>query len=89
MKALSTTSVAAAALLAGIGTAGAQTDPAQNPPTQTTAGKRIHRWWNDPPGGRQQYLVNAKKMPLISIKGTHFEGPQAAGPPGPRQDNRV
>jgi hypothetical protein len=68
--------VSAAALLTGIGAAVAQTNSAPNPVAQTTAGQRTHWWWKDPPVGRQQYLVNAKKLPLISVKGNHFEDPQ-------------
>ena len=76
MKALITTYMAGAALLAAIGVASAQTAPAQNPPAQSTAAKRTHFWWQDRAVGGQPYRANAKKMPLISVKGNHFEDPQ-------------
>ena len=75
MKSLLTTCVAGAAVLASIGAAVAQTNPAQNPPAQTTPAARTHRWWSDRPAGGQPYRTNAKKMPLISVKGNHFEDP--------------
>jgi aryl-phospho-beta-D-glucosidase BglC (GH1 family) len=71
MKALITACVAAAALLAGIGPAVAQTNSAQNP-----AEKRMHVWWRDQAPGARPYQKNARKMPLISVKGNHFEDPQ-------------
>ena len=75
MKALITTFVAGAALAAGIGAAVAQTNPAPNPPAQAPA-QRMHVWWRDQPAGGRPYQKNAKKMPLISVKGNHFEDPQ-------------
>src|ERR1019366_7008952 len=71
MKALITACVAAAALLAGIGPAVAQTNSAQNP-----AEKRMHGWGRDQAPGARPYQKNARKMPLISVKGNHFEDPQ-------------
>ncbi|MGC9945975.1 MAG: hypothetical protein ABSF64_06345 [Bryobacteraceae bacterium] len=42
---------------------------------QTGPEKRAHRWWNDRPVGGQPYTVNARKMPLISVKGNKFVDP--------------
>ena len=67
MKALITNCVAGAALLASIGAAIAQTNPAE---------KRMHVWWRDQAPGGRPYQKDAKKMPLISVKGNHFEDPE-------------
>ena len=45
-------------------------------PAQTTAEKHIHHWWNEPPAGARPYNVNARKPPLISVKGNKFVDPQ-------------
>ena len=57
---------ASAVLLAGAFVAAAQ----------TTAEKRSHRWWSERPLGARAYTVNAKKLPLISVKGNKFVDPQ-------------
>jgi aryl-phospho-beta-D-glucosidase BglC (GH1 family) len=75
MKTLFPTFVAAAALFAGAGVAVAQPNPAQNPPAQTPGATRTHQWWRDRPAGGFPYRTNAKKLPLISVKGNHFEDP--------------
>src|SRR5512143_1031642 len=33
-------------------------------------------WWNERPPGREVYRTNAKKLPLISVKGNKFVDPQ-------------
>jgi hypothetical protein len=38
--------------------------------------KKIHQWWNDRPVGRPLNSPNAKKLPLISVKGNKFADPQ-------------
>lgn len=38
--------------------------------------KRTHRWWTDRPPGMRPYTTDAKKMPLISVKGNKFVDPQ-------------
>jgi endoglucanase len=66
------TSIHAAAallLLAGFSAAHAQSAPAQATPTRT------HTWWRDRPAGARPYTANAKKMPLVSVKGNHFIDP--------------
>ncbi len=46
---------------------------AQGQTTSTPAAeKRAHRWWTDRPAGARPYTANAKKMPLISVKGNKF-----------------
>ena len=67
MKALLNTMV----LLVAAGSAWAQTSP----PAQT-APERTHRWWADRPPGGRGYAVNAKNMPLISVKANKFVDPQ-------------
>jgi endoglucanase len=49
-----------------------------NPPAQeaqTNAQKRMHVWWREAGPGQWPYTVNAKKMPLISVKGNKFVDP--------------
>jgi endoglucanase len=43
---------------------------------QTTPPARTHRWWADRAAGSRPYATDAKKMPLISVKGNHFVDPQ-------------
>jgi aryl-phospho-beta-D-glucosidase BglC (GH1 family) len=76
MKTLFTSCLATTALLAGMSVALAQTNPAPAAPPQSSPEKRTHFWWRDRPAGGQAYRTNAKKMPLISVKGNHFEDPQ-------------
>src|SRR5271169_5610112 len=45
---------------------------AQAPPAE----KRAHRWWTDRPPGMRAYAADARKMPLISVKGNKFVDPQ-------------
>ncbi len=45
---------------------------AQTPPSE----KRVHRWWTDRPPGMRAYSTDARKMPLISVKGNRFVDPQ-------------
>jgi hypothetical protein len=52
------------ALLAGFSALHAQTAP------------RSHPWWNDRPAGERAYTIDARKMPLISVKGNRFIDPQ-------------
>jgi endoglucanase len=67
---LRTTSVllACAALLA-------EGAAAQNA-TQTTPPGQPGAWWRERAPGAQRYTANARKMPLISVKGNHFVDPQ-------------
>jgi hypothetical protein len=39
---------------------------------------RAHTWWHDTPPGVRPYTTNAKKLPLISVKGNKFVDPQGA-----------
>jgi endoglucanase len=39
---------------------------------QTAAEKGIHQWWRDRPVGRPLASPNAKKLPLISVRGNKF-----------------
>jgi hypothetical protein len=55
---------------------GSLTSVAQTAPAQATPEKRTHQWWNDRPVGGRGYTVNAKKMPLISVRGNKFVDPQ-------------
>jgi aryl-phospho-beta-D-glucosidase BglC (GH1 family) len=54
-------------LLAAVSALLAQTAPPE---------KRMHRWWTDRPAGLRPYTTDAKKMPLISVKGNKFVDPQ-------------
>lgn len=40
---------------------------------------RSHTWWNDRPVGQRVYTVDAKKLPLLSVRGNKFVDP--AGTP--------
>lgn len=42
-----------------------------NPP----ASQRTHDWWRDSAPGQRPYTVDAKKLPLISVKGNKFVDP--------------
>jgi endoglucanase len=55
--------VAGFALLAGLSALHAQTP-------------RSHAWWNDRPVGERVYATDARKMPLISVKGNQLIDPQ-------------
>ena len=55
------------ALLSGV--AAAQTTPPASPGQQAS-------WWRDRAPGAQRYTVNAKKMPLIAVRGNKFVDPQ-------------
>ena len=39
---------------------------------------RAHLWWHDAPPGLRPYTTDAKKLPLISVKGNRFVDPQGA-----------
>jgi len=39
---------------------------------------RTHLWWHDAPPGLRPYTTDAKKLPLISVKGNRFVDPQGA-----------
>ena len=41
-----------------------------------TAAPARHQWWNDRPAGRPLNSPNAKKLPLITVKGNHFVDPE-------------
>jgi hypothetical protein len=43
---------------------------------QSTTEKRTHPWWNERPVGRPVPNPNAKKLPLISVRGNKFVDPQ-------------
>jgi len=43
---------------------------------QTTPEKRTHFWWSDRPIGSRPYTADAKKLPLIAVKGNKFVDPQ-------------
>jgi endoglucanase len=43
---------------------------------QTATDKKIHQWWHDPPVGRPANNPNAKKLPLIAVRGNKFVDPQ-------------
>jgi endoglucanase len=60
---MSTLIGAVAASLALLATAAAQTPPQ-------------HHWWNEPPAGRPLNSPNARKLPLISVKGNRLVDPQ-------------
>jgi len=45
---------------------------------QTAPVARAHTWWHDAGPGVRAYTANAKKMPLISVKGNKFVDPQGA-----------
>ena len=47
--------------------------PAQSSPASQPA--RLHTWWRDGAPGQRPYTVDAKKMPLISVKGNKFVDP--------------
>ncbi len=59
--------IAPCAALACFAVAGAQTQAPQKQPGG---------WWNERPPGRDVYRTNAKKLPLISVKGNKFVDPQ-------------
>ncbi len=42
----------------------------------TPAEKRTHTWWTDRPAGLRPYTNNARKLPLITVKGNKFVDPQ-------------
>ncbi|HTQ53440.1 MAG TPA: cellulase family glycosylhydrolase [Bryobacteraceae bacterium] len=44
--------------------------------TAQTADRQTHTWWNERPVGARPYTVNARKMPLIAVKGNKFVDPQ-------------
>lgn len=52
-------------LLCGVGLAQAQTAPGQ-----------ISPWWRERAPGAQRYTADARKLPLISVKGNQFVDPQ-------------
>jgi endoglucanase len=43
---------------------------------QTVNDGKIHRWWNERPAGRPANNPNAKKLPLIAVRGNKFVDPQ-------------
>ena len=43
---------------------------------QTANDRKIHEWWNDRPVGRPANNPNAKKLPLIAVRGNKFVDPQ-------------
>jgi len=43
---------------------------------QATAEKTPHAWWTDPPVGLPSRNPNAKKLPLISVRGNKFTDPR-------------
>src|ERR1035438_8666685 len=45
---------------------------------QTVPAARTHTWWHDTGAGLRPYTANAKKLPLISVKGNKFVDPQGA-----------
>jgi len=45
---------------------------------QTAPPARAHLWWHDSGPGVRPYTANAKKLPLISVKGNKFVDPQGA-----------
>ena len=45
---------------------------------QTVPAARTHTWWHDTGAGVRPYTANAKKLPLISVKGNKFVDPQGA-----------
>ncbi|SPE61385.1 Glycoside hydrolase family 5 (fragment) [Verrucomicrobia bacterium] len=52
----------------------APTNPSmQSPPSDTT--NRAHVWWRDRVPRQRPYTLESKKMPLISVKGNKFIGP--------------
>jgi len=49
---------------------------AQTPAAQSAPPARTHAWWRDPsPGAGRPYIVDSKKLPLISVKGNRFVDP--------------
>jgi aryl-phospho-beta-D-glucosidase BglC (GH1 family) len=64
------------ALLCLLPSARAQTT---NVPAVTPPAGRSHAWWREAGPGERPYMVDAKKMPLISVKGNRFVDP--AGQP--------
>jgi aryl-phospho-beta-D-glucosidase BglC (GH1 family) len=44
-------------------------------PEPAAVPKRTHEWWRDRPIGGQPYRTDAKKLPLISVKGNRFVDP--------------
>ncbi len=70
MRTLKRQFLAGAALLTWIVAAFAQA------PKSTTPQKKLGPWWNEQTPGAQVYRVNAKKLPLISVKGNKFVDPQ-------------
>ena len=45
---------------------------------QAAPAARTHTWWHDDGPGVRPYTVNAKKLPLISVKGNRFVDPEGA-----------
>jgi aryl-phospho-beta-D-glucosidase BglC (GH1 family) len=62
-------------VLLGLANVGlAQPAPAVQP-APTAAAKRMHAWWRDPAPGQRPFTTDAKKLPLISVKGNKFVDP--------------
>src|ERR1035438_6982840 len=45
------------------------------PATPAAATPRMHTWWRDPGAGTRPFTADAKKLPLISVKGNRFVDP--------------
>jgi len=48
--------------------------PAQD--IKTSRGKKVHAWWNERHAGEPLNSPNARKLPLISVRGNRFVDPQ-------------
>jgi endoglucanase len=68
MRVLATTVATSLALLSGFCTAAAQSG----------TDKTYHQWWKDRHIGRPLNSPNAKKLPLISVRGNKFVDPQGS-----------
>ena len=49
--------------------------PPPAPATPAAAPQRMHTWWRDPGAGTRPFTTDAKKLPLISVKGNRFVDP--------------
>jgi endoglucanase len=62
----------------GLALLGTATLFAQNPEStaSTNTQKRVHAWWRDSVPGVRPYRTDSKKLPLISVQGNKFVGPE-------------